>query len=66
VTNPGAASGNLCVFTQEISKTFSFFPAPEIIEVAGAGGADPFGARIRAIPESKGEFSGNGSWAVTG
>ncbi len=70
VTNPGATSGNLCVFAQEIGPTFfsNSISVTKQLGVAGEfePGANPFGGVIRSVAENKGQFLGAGSWAVTG
>jgi hypothetical protein len=71
VTEPKAASGYLCVYTESISPVFAgFVQAPGIENSNGEGGSDTFGAHLLGLPASAGPFpstfTGIGSWAVTG
>jgi hypothetical protein len=63
VTNPGASSGNLCIFEQQSANG----SASEFDPVSGsANTAQPFGAAIRVVSAGAGAFNTTGTWAVTG
>jgi hypothetical protein len=62
ISNPGAASGNLCIFDETFNGTPSEFNAL----TGTTNQATPFGAYVNVVATATGSFRTFGTWAVTG
>ena len=66
VGNPGAASGNLCVF-EAASLNGNAFEIDPLNPVNGSHNvATRFGAAVGVVSGGAGNFASYGTWAVTG
>jgi hypothetical protein len=65
-SNPGAASGNLCIFEVASNNGNAAEVDPANPVTGGANVATTFGAAVSVVATATGSFATYGSWAVTG